>query len=67
MQLHIIETAWEKLKTCHNTHGNKISWSDLGSKYTVLVDHAPFRYVCTIEKTDPRSSEQIEFEDSYKD
>lgn len=61
-----INTTWAKCKNCVDNHNNKISWTDLTTKYTIVVDHAPFRYVCDITKEDPRSADQADFEDNYK-
>ena len=65
MQLTEIQTIWDKVKASHEDHGNKISWIDLVTKYVICVDHGPFRMICEIDKTNPRSEDQADFEDNF--
>lgn len=58
--------SWSKVKSCKINHGNRMHWADLGTEYKVVVGHGPFAYICTIAKTDPRSADQIDFEDNHK-
>lgn len=69
MQAYLVQLSvtWTKIKDCHVNHGNRLHWTDLGTEYKVVVGHGAFTYICTITKTDPRSADQIDFEDNYKE
>jgi len=62
-----IVVAWPKVKSCIDDCGNYLNWTDLGTEYKIVTCHKVFMYVCTIEKDDPRSADQADFEDNYKD
>lgn len=59
--------SWAKIKACVDNHSNYLNWTDLDSEYVLRVEHRPFVYKCTIAKVSPRSSDQADFEDNYKE
>lgn len=62
-----ISTDWESIKSYIDEPSIIYQYIDINNKYYIVALYGPFRLECIIDKTDPKSSEQLEFEENYKD
>jgi hypothetical protein len=63
----IITTIWLRVKEHAISNRTKVCWVEICDRYCIYTEVRGFRLICEILKTDPKSDDQIDFEDNYKD
>lgn len=62
-----IKVTWDIIKTFVDLRNISIQWIDLGNCYELFALDSQLNIQCTLNKVDPPSVEQIDFETNYKD
>ena len=64
--MHKYTVSWNDIKNFATTNGTKIQWYEFETFYVTTTNNIYFDLVCEIAKTNPKSTDQTDFETNYK-